>query len=823
MKKIIRTLVILLCIFTAFVIVFSLRMNRRETIVTVEADDPTLPVAYMQIGTTTANEMFAYRHMLREETERESLTPLPVDRNLVFLLDRYENSITSIQYELKNIADGTVLENGQLTEYTEDNGRISAPFTIQTSIRSGQEYTLLFTVGLGSGQQVYFYTRLVQNGYMDLAPYFAYVQTFADTCLNKLSSGELGAYLETDASFPNRSLQDVTIYSSTDMASWLNMAPTLVRRGIPIVREVNASTVSMELNYIISATDSSGNAEFYTVKDYFRMRAGSKDIALLNFNRCASEIFDGSAVDAQTEDGLLLGVASRDMEFRGSPSAKIAAFVMNGDLWSYEQETGRCARIFSFRQVTSQTYTGTLDIRTENTSHDIAIERVEDNGDVTFAVYGYMASGTHEGETGVSVCTYYAGQNAVVERIFVPLNQSFDILKENISRLSYVNAEEKLYLFLGSELCEVSLENGSYSIIREGISADGFVVSDSQRTAAFVNGANNGEADEATIIDLDTGRTSTVRAPGGQRIISCGFLNEDLVYGLVREEDLVTDLFGDTHYGIWQICIQGMDGEVEKQYGEEGTYVVAVRQETTGLELTLASRTTDGFQVTGTDHIMNNEQKDTGVKIAPSVYDRNGEQLSLVFPESLMSIPTQKTVYSSLAYITGAETVIEWPQADTLEYRVYGYGGLNGQYEDSGEAVQAANAIAGVVLNRAQQYIWERGNWLPVYTVDMSGLPAGVLDAPMDQAELQNILGDKYTVLDMAGCTQESMYYYLSKGYPVLGKYSIRSGEYLTIVGYDSYNIWVYDGEGGTYAIANEDSAKNFERYGNVFLTYCAK
>jgi hypothetical protein len=105
---------------------------------------------------------------------------------------------------------------------------------------------------------------------------------------------------------------------------------------------------------------------------------------------------------------------------------------MNGDLWSYEQETGRCARIFSFRQVTSQTYTGTLDIRTENTSHDIAIERGEDNGDVTFAVYGYMASGTHEGETGVSVCTYYAGQNAVVERIFVPLNQSFDILKENI-------------------------------------------------------------------------------------------------------------------------------------------------------------------------------------------------------------------------------------------------------------------------------------------------------------------------------------------------------------------------------------------------------
>ena len=58
------------------------------------------------------------------------------------------------------------------------------------------------------------------------------------------------------------------------------------------------------------------------------------------------------------------------------------------------------------------------------------------------------------------------------------------------------------------------------------------------------------------------------------------------------------------------------------------------------------------------------------------------------------------------------------PQEST--YYVYARGGLDSTWTDPAKAVQRADEQGGVVLNRAQQYVWERGNkkkqrysWIP--------------------------------------------------------------------------------------------------------------
>ena len=43
-------------------------------------------------------------------------------------------------------------------------------------------------------------------------------------------------------------------------------------------------------------------------------------------------------------------------------------------------------------------------------------------------------------------------------------------------------------------------------------------------------------------------------------------------------------------------------------------------------------------------------------------------------------------------------------------YYVYAYGSLDRIYTDPAAAVKRADNQTGVVLNRAQQYVWERGN-----------------------------------------------------------------------------------------------------------------
>ena len=49
-------------------------------------------------------------------------------------------------------------------------------------------------------------------------------------------------------------------------------------------------------------------------------------------------------------------------------------------------------------------------------------------------------------------------------------------------------------------------------------------------------------------------------------------------------------------------------------------------------------------------------------------------------------------------------------------------------------------------------------------------------------------------------------------------------GETILILGYDQYNIWIYNpAEGGLSAIAFEDAEPRLERMGNVFISYHTK
>ena len=66
---------------------------------------------------------------------------------------------------------------------------------------------------------------------------------------------------------------------------------------------------------------------------------------------------------------------------------------------------------------------------------------VDEAGNVTFIVYGYMNRGMHEGRTGVTLYYYDAVVNTVEEQLFIPYNKSFDILKADIEQLSYISKE----------------------------------------------------------------------------------------------------------------------------------------------------------------------------------------------------------------------------------------------------------------------------------------------------------------------------------------------------------------------------------------------
>ena len=152
-------------------------------------------------------------------------------------------------------------------------------------------------------------------------------------------------------------------------------------------------------------------------------------------------------------------------------------------------------------------------------------------------------------------------------------------------------------------------------------------------------------------------------------------------------------------------------------------------------------------------------------------------------------------------------------------YYVYAGGGLDSVWTDPAKAVQRADKQTGVVLNRAQQYVWERGNMKTQITLNTTDIPEIIRTASLDVQNLQNGLGDSAKVTDLTGCSLENVLYEVSAQRAVIARTGSDSS--VVIVGYDQYNTYLLDpstGEVKPYGM--NDSTALFKNAGNMFITY---
>jgi hypothetical protein len=269
---------------------------------------------------------------------------------------------------------------------------------------------------------------------------------------------------------------------------------------------------------------------------------------------------------------------------------------------------------------------------------------------------------------------------------------------------------------------------------------------------------------------------------------------------------------------MYKLVIQDMDGKVRKEYRKDDIYVTGVSQQTTGLELILAIRFGDGYAPAGTDHVVDNVTKEDDIDLNPISYSRTAEKMTMAFPNLYAKVDLSPAYAELLYRKTGDETAFEWPEIESERYYVYSQGELLGIFDRANTAVNTADVANGFVLNGAQQYIWERGDWPATYMIDTGSLPQGIWDLPFEEKNLAQLIGGNYMTLNLSSVTQDSMDYYISRGYPVLG---YARGQVYLITGYDRDNIWVYDRTTGeAKAIASDDSRAMFLADGFRFLTY---
>lgn len=811
MKRILKKAGILLLVFLLGTAGTALLLNSESTDNRSDFNDAVFPEVMVDMNDTLINRMYGYAQPMQADFTRDSVTPLDTSKKLTFKVNPYDSEVKSFSYEIRTSDGSKVLENKKIKNLLKEDQYLSVDVEIGSDLRMNQEYSMQIALELDEGT-AYYYTRVVSRSQVHASDYAAFVKYFYEACLDKESADALGSYLEPQTTGAATNYSGININSSLSEISWGNLAPQLCQEGIPVIKEINETTASVVLEYQLTSQNDDEETELYDVKEFYRMKYQDTRIYLLDFQRSANQVFDGT-LPVYEDDGIILGVRDKNVEYMMNDAATVIAFVQEGDLWSYSPGNEKVNQVFSFRKLKDG------DFRDSRTQHDIKIVRVTDEGDIDFVLYGYMNRGSHEGYEGIAVYHYNRDKNVAEERAFIPVSESFEFLKKDLEKLSYVNEKNELFLILAKNLYRINIEENSSEILEKGIKNANFVSSDNNDHAAWLvsEGDEKGNIKE---IDFDTCKTRLIAPQKGQRLRTVGFMNEDLIYGMLNKEDILTDEEGHKSVGIRILRIEDFEGNVKKEYRKDGLYITDISVGNTLIEFELSAKSGEtSYVAQKKDTIMNNKKAAANtVKIELISASRTGVRVKLVF-NTTKQTDSPLAMYAKVSSSDRKDIVLDTQIPQEIAYYVYGQGGLDGIYTDPAKAVLRADTLGGVVLNRTQQYVWERGNKKTKMQIDTEEIPEIVLQGTYDIKTLKKSLKKTGTVIDLSGCSLDSVLYEISAQRPVIAKTGADTS--VVIVGYDEYNTWLYDPvKKETYPYGMNDSTDLFQKAGNVFITY---
>ena len=814
MKRILKKAGILLLVFLLGTVGTALLLNSEFTDNRSDFNDAVFPEVMIDMNGTLINRMYGYAQPMQTDFTRDSVTPLDTSKKLTFKVNPYDSEVQSFSYEIRTSDGSKVLENKKIKNLSKEDGYLSVDVEIGSDLRMNQEYSMQIALEMNEST-AYYYTRVVSRSQVHASDYAAFVKYFYEACLDKNSADALGSYLEPKTTGASTNYSGININSSLSEVSWGTLAPQLRQEGIPVIKEINETTASVTLEYQITSQNENEETEIYDVKEFYRMKYQDTRIYLLDFRRSANQVFDGT-LPVCSDDGIILGVRDKNVEYMMNDAATVIAFVQEGDLWSYSPGNEKINQIFSFRKAEDG------DFRDSRTQHDIKIVRVTDEGDIDFVLYGYMNRGSHEGYEGIGVYHYNHDKNVAEERAFIPVSESFEFLKKDLEKLSYVNEKNELFLILAKNLYKINIEDNSSEILEKGIKNANFVSSDNNDHAAWLvsEGDEKGNIKE---IDFDTCKTRLIAPQKGQKLRTVGFMNEDLIYGILDKSDILKDEEGHKSVGIRTLRIEDFDGNVKKEYQKDGLYITDISVGDTLIEFELSAKSGDtSYVAQKKDTIMNNKKAAANtVRTELVSASRTGVRVKLVFNMTKQT-DSPLTMYAKVSSTDKKDIVLDTQIPQETAYYVYGQGELDSIYTDPAKAVQRADTLGGVVLNRAQQYVWERGNKKMKIQIGTEELPDILLQGTYDIKTLKKSLKKTGTVIDLSGCSLDSVLYEVSAQRPVIAKTGTNTS--VLIVGYDEYNTYLYDPiKKETYPYGMNDSTDLFQKAGNVFITCIEK
>ncbi len=848
MLKYIYRIIILVVIFIASLYYFSRDIKVvvfDDHVKTTVMENATFPLVSIKTGIDKINLLHGYSSNLDANMLREAVTPISTDQTFEVSINQESYDIKKLNYEVRDLDDNRLLETNSISVFHKENEDITAKIKLDTELVQGREYAVKLTLISSESKKIFYYHTIKVYDDSHLSDKLNFILEFQKALRNKNTAENMVKYLEPKSDADNSSFAKVNIHSSFDLVSWGELNPEFITDMIPTVKEIDKETACVELNYFVKA-QIAGALETFRVKEYYRVRYTPDRMYLLNFDRNMEAIFDVNLAST-IKNELKLGITSNyHVPFLASADQKKLVFVRNRELWFYDLDENQMTRVFSFCQEKTDY------VRDQYEQHDIQILNMDAEGNVDFLVYGYMNRGQYEGRVAIILYRYYRSDNRIEEKVYIPIDESFQTLKENMGDFAYVNAKEVFYLYINQYIYSYNLITGELNEIAGDIPRERLVFLKDINYIAWQESADPKLSKSICIMNLETGGQQTIRAEEGYNIILMDMIDSNIIYGFAKEGDITTLIDGRKIVPLSEVIISSVDKQILKSYKRNGYYVSAVKVNENVVELTRVQKTEEEGRMTyvpaSDDFIMNKIKDDNPViYVTIRVPDQALSEAYLSLPQGFVLTKIPK-VNKTLNTVISKDPTVRLPQtfAMTNVYYPYMLNGVQGAYQEAFDAIAIAKNGIGSVLNGKNQIVWERGNKSSKYTItqfEAMNSGTGTETNKIEQCiqwvlayQGVNISTDKlsvketsaYAVLEkyskyepvrLTGTALEDVLYYVSNGRPVIG--ILNNKEAVVIYGYDTFNILIMDPAKKEKTIMGlQDSTNLFKNAGNVFLSY---
>lgn len=803
---------VLAAVFVLAVGIFGYMTNKKNDNMTADMGAATRPQVNFSYNGYAVNNLPAYKNEMDITATRDTVTPV-ANGQLEMHIKAYEQKIASAAYMVYTL-DG----QEKLMENVVNSPGETVTLALDNEGLLSEERVMEIVLDLGEDKQMHYYTRIIEADGLNLLDCLDYVRSFHENALVKAEGVGIGTAIEPNEQGDNTTLHHVTIHSDYNHVTWGSLEPKVEGSESWSIKELNSTYTSVELQYRVNCKGEENEEDAYQVKEFFRVRhiPGYSKTFLLDYDRTMDQIFDATKV-VLSEKGVVLGIADRDLPYMVNEDGTVVSFVQADELWNYNRDKDKLSLVFSFADAEN------TDTRNLLQQHEVRLLDMDGEGNTTFAVYGYMNRGEHEGEVGVAVYYYNIEQNSVEEKAFISSDKSYERAVSEMGGLAYYNVStDYLYVLADGTLYEIDMAKGKKTELAAGLKEQQYVVSDDGHIIAYQTGDDAAQATQITLRDFATDDERTIECAEDECIQPLGFVNSDFVYGVAKTADTGKTVSGQEVIPLYKVEIVNGKNKVIKTYEQSGVFILDTIFDDNMITLRRAVREGGTYTGIDEDYITSNEElEESNIYVDTYVTELKETQVRIVYADGISD--KEPKLLKPKQVLNGDSAVVTFDDTGATEkYYVYGLGSLRGVYDRAGEAIGAADEYNGVVVDSKQRYVWERGNRNLKYTIsNQDELIESIrtqLSSGKSPVEVMDAVTDGGS-RDLAGCTVEQLLYVIGQGRPVVGIIDAQTS--VILIGYgESMVTYVDVASGERITVLQEEMDNMTQGSGHAYVGF---